>query len=143
METKQKSKMKKAIVEHIMLWTTIFVSFVVILFLTVDYSMVMRMKGNTDLMSQYAARMMAIGKSEDEIATGLNGMRVNYFTSVTGSDITCTTTENGTFKVIFNVVGLYTDTNILTSRDSFTSTSAVFNELSTDEIECSLTLTKQ
>lgn len=143
METKQIKRMKKAIVDQIMLWTTVFVSFVVILFLVVDYSMVMRMQGNMELMSQYGARMTAIGKSETEIATQLNNMKVSYFGTISGGDIVCTTTTDGSYKIIFNITGLYTDTNILNPRDTLTSSSAVFNELTTDEVECNLTLTKQ
>ena len=140
---KIKTNMKKAVVDQILLWTVIFVSFVTILFLVIDYSMIMRVKGNADLMSQYSARMIAIGKTNDEIATQLNSMKLDYFATVAGTDISCTSSALGSYKVIFTVNGLYTDTHILNNRSTISSRSAVFNELSTDEIECTLTLNKQ
>lgn len=145
METKTNKikRFKKAVVDQILLWTIIFVSFVVILFTVVDYSMIMRTQGNIELMSQYGARMIAIDKTEGEIATELNGMRSSYFANIAGGDIVCTVTADGSYKTIFTITGLYIDTNILTARNNLTSTSAVFNESGSDRVSCTLTLTKQ
>ena len=85
--------MKKAVVDQILLWTVIFVSFVTMLFVVIDYSMIMRMKGNVDIMSQYSARMIAIGKTDAEIATQLNSMKLSYFSNIVASDISCTTSK--------------------------------------------------
>jgi len=143
MATKKIKKMTPAIVDQIMLWTVIFVSFVVILFLVIDYSMIMRIKGNLDLLSQYSARMIAIGTQKEDIVAQLNNIKLSYFTNIISDDITCVTSSTGTYQVIFNVNGLYDSTNILNPQNALSSKSVVFNEINSDEIECTLTLSKQ
>ncbi len=145
MEQKVKTKMVPAIIEQIMMWMIIFVSFVTLLFLVIDYSLVMRIKGNMDLLSEYGARMVSLGnKTDDEIATRLNTMKNDYFADISGNNIACTTDENaGTYQVIFNLNGSYVDTNILEPQNNMTSKRVVFNESSSGEIVCNLTLVKE
>ena len=143
MATKKIKKMTPAIVDQIMLWTVIFVSFVVILFLVIDYSMIMRIKGNLDLLSQYSARMMAIGTQKEDIVAQLNNIKLSYFADIVSDDITCITSNTGTYQIIFNVNGLYDSTNILNPQNALSSKSVVFNEINSDELECTLTLSKQ
>ena len=143
METKKVKKMVPAVIDQLMMWIVIFVSFVTILFFVIDYSMIMRIKGNIDLMSQYAARMISLGNTEDEVASSLNNIKINYFADISGGDIVCNTSATGTYQVIFNLTGLYVDTNILDQQNNILSKKVVFNEINSDEIECSLTLQKQ
>ena len=143
METKKVKKMVPAVIDQLMMWIMIFVSFVGILFLVIDYSLIMRIKGNIDLISQYSARMIALGKTEDETATAINNIKLSYFATVSGGSIVCTTDAIGTYQVIFNVTGSYVDTKILAQQNSLVSKKVVFNEVSSDEITCNLTLNKQ
>ena len=144
METKKVKKMVPAIIDQMMMWMIIFVGFVVLLFLVVDYSMVMKIKGNIDLMSEYSARMVSLGNTNDDIATKLNSMKLSYFSDIAGGDISCDTpVDSNAYQVIFNITGLYTDTNILDPQNSIISRRVVFNEIDSNTIECYLTLTKQ
>ncbi len=143
MENKQNIIMVPAIIEQIILWIVIFIGFVTFLFMVIDYGNVMRIKGNVDLMAEYGARMLSLGKTTDEVASGLNAIKIVYFAPISGGDITCTTTATGNYQMIFTVTGLYTDAKILNQQDAISSKKVVFNERNSDEIDCSLTLTKQ
>ena len=143
MEQKQKNKMIPALIDQVMMWMIIFVSFVVILFMVIDYSSIMRIKGNVDIMAEYAARMIALGKSEDEVATNLNNMKNSYFANISGANISCSSSTTETYQVIFNITGLYDDVKVLNIQNDIASKRVVFNEVSSDQIECNLVLTKQ
>ena len=144
MATKKVKKMIPAMIDQMMMWMIIFVSFVVLLFLVVDYSMVMKIKGNIDLMTEYSARMISLGNTHDDIAIKLNNMKLSYFADIAGADISCDApVDSGSYQVIFNITGLYDDTNILNPQNSIQSKRVVFNEIDSTKIECYLTLTKQ
>ncbi len=135
--------MVPAIIEQIILWIVLFVSFITFFFMVIDYGNIMRIKGNVDLMAEYGARMVGLGKTSQEIAQSLNNIKSDYFATITEDDIECTTTASGNYQAIFTARGLYTDTKILEQRGDIASKKVVFNERSSDEIDCSLTLTKQ
>jgi len=138
---KQKNNMKPAIVDQILLWLVLLVGFVTLLFITIDYSSVMRLKNNNDTLAQQGARMIALGKTNDEVAESLNNIKNIYYADVSGGDITCVEVTATSYQVIFNVVSTYTDARILTISDSIFSKVAVFNESDSNEITCTLTMT--
>jgi Flp pilus assembly protein TadG len=143
MKNKTDVIMIPAVIEMVILWMVLFVSFVIFLFMVIDYGSIMRVKGNVDLLAEYGARMLSLGKTPDEVASGLNNIKNVYFASIGDGDIICSSTATGNYQVIFTVTGLYTDTKILTQRDAIVSKRVVFNERSSDETNCVLTLTKQ
>ncbi len=138
---KQKNNMKPAVVDQILLWLVLLVGFVTLLFITIDYSSVMRLKNNNDTLAQQGARMIALGKTNDEVAESLNNIKNIYYSDVSGEDITCVEVTATSYQVIFNVVSTYTDARILTISDSIFSKVAVFNESDSNEITCTLTMT--
>ncbi|MEA3553646.1 MAG: hypothetical protein U9R39_04470 [Campylobacterota bacterium] len=143
MEQNKINRMVKAYIDQILMWLIIFIGFVTFLFLVIDYSSVMRIKGNLDLMSEYGARMVALDESTTDIADKLNNMKSPYFASIDAIDITCATTTSGTYQVIFNIYTSYDDTKVLDPVTNMQSRRVVFNDRGSDEIECDLTLIKQ
>ncbi|NQY94730.1 MAG: hypothetical protein HRT43_11230 [Campylobacteraceae bacterium] len=142
MESKKlKSNMKTAIVDQILLWVVLLVGFVTLLFITVDYSAVMRLKNNNDTLAQQGARLIALGKTNDEVAESLNNIKNVFYADISGGDITCEEVTATSYQVIFNVISTYDDAKILTISDSIYAKVAVFNESNSNEITCTLTMT--
>lgn len=139
----ENKRMVPAVIEQIILWIVLFISFVSFLFMVIDYGNIMRVKGNIDLMAEYGARMFALGKTTDEVAASLNNIKINYFAPIDGDTIECTQTENGNYQILFTVSGGYDEVKVLEKKDDIISKKVVFNERNSNEIDCSLTLTKQ
>ena len=133
--------MKTAIVDQILLWVVLLVGFVTLLFITVDYSAVMRLKNNNDTLAQQGARLIALCKTNDEVADSLNNIKNVFYADVSGGDITCEEVTATSYQVIFNVISTYDDAKILTISDSIYAKVAVFNESNSNEITCTLTMT--
>lgn len=132
--------MKPAIVDQILLWMVLVIGFVTLLFITVDYSVIIRLKSNNDTLAQQGVRMMALGKTADETATVLNNIKVPQYADVAGADIVCDEVVDTSHQVTFTVNSTYTDARILTFNDTITSTTASFNETNSNEITCTLTM---
>jgi len=137
---KQKNNMKPAIVDQILLWMVILIGFVTLLFLTVDYSTLMRLKSNNDTLAQQGARMISLGRTNDEVADSLNNIRNPYYALIAGDDISCVEVTATNYQVIFNVSSTYSDTKILTFNDTIFSKAAAFNDTNSNEITCTLAL---
>lgn len=136
--------MVSAYIEQVLMWLVIFVGFVTFLFFVIDYSNVMRIKGNMDLMTEYAANMVALGKTDDEIVERINDMKSGYFAdAVVGSGL-CTTDSTPSsaeeYQIIFTITGSYLDTKVLNPVNSIVTRRVVFNDISSDKIDCSLTI---
>lgn len=142
MQTKiQKNNFKPAVVDQILLWLVIFVAFITLLFMTIDYSAVMRLKGNTDTLAQIGARMIALGRTTDEVATSLNNIKSKYYANISGGDIVCNEVVATTYQVVFNITSKYTNAKVLTVANDIESKVASFNESNANEITCTLVLT--
>ena len=132
---------KKAVVDQIILWIVLFIAFVGFLFFVIEYANAVKVKDNTDAIADYTARMVALGRSEDDIATGINeNIKDDYFNDVSGGSIVCvedTTTSN--YQVVVNIKTTLTN-DFLTSSNVHSRT-VVFNEVSEFKKECDLTLT--
>ena len=132
---------KKAYVEQVLLWMVIFISFVGILFFVIDYSNVAKVKENTDSISDYTAKMIALSKGEIDIVDGINKIKGDYVVMITESDLICTedsTTLN--HQVIVNIYATVNNRFLPESNNNIHSRTVVFNESSEIEKECSLTL---
>jgi len=136
----QKSSMKPAIVDEILLWTVLIVGFATLLFITTDYASILRLKSNNDALAQQGARMKALGRTDDEIATSLNNIRNVYYAQIAEDDISCVEVVDTSYQVVFNVNSAYTNTKILTFDDLIYAKAAAFNETNSNEITCTLTL---
>ena len=137
---KLKNKMRNAVVDQILLWMVLLIGFVTLLFVTIDYSKVMRLKGNNDSLAQQGARLIALGRDTTEVAESLNNIKNLYYANIIADDIVCDEIVATNYQVIFNVVSTYNDTKVLTFADSIHSKVAVFNETNSNEITCTLTL---
>ncbi len=136
----QKNNMKPAVVDQILLWMVIFIAFVTLLFITVDYAALIRLKSNNDALAQQGARMIALGRTVDETANSLNNIRSSYYSEIAEADISCVEVVATDYQVIFNVISAYSDTTILTFNDDIHARAATFNETTANEITCTLNL---
>ena len=137
-----KANMKKAVVDQIMLYMVLFTAFVSSLFLVIDYSAIMRVDSSNDTLAQYGARLKGLGIDDSEIIENLNRIKNNYFAEIVDHDLDCETDDKiENYRVIFNVESTYKDSHVLTIKD-ITSTMSAFNEMSSSQITCTLTLEK-
>jgi hypothetical protein len=142
---KQKNKntrLKRGSVELIILWIFIFVSFVSIFFLIIDYGNIMRIKGNLDMMGDYAARKISIGENSSNIIESLNNMKSSYFSTILNNDLVCENTGINNNQVVLIINGEYLDTKVLNVQNNIIIKKVVYNEISSEELECTLDLKK-
>ncbi|PHS57982.1 MAG: hypothetical protein COB17_04600 [Sulfurimonas sp.] len=137
---KLKNNMREAVIDQILLWMVLLIGFVSLLFITIDYSTIIRLKSNNDTLAQQAARLVALGRDTDMIADSLNNIKNKYYANISAEDIICAEVNDITYQVIFNVVSTYTNTKVLTFDDSIYSRVVVFNEVNSNEVTCTLTL---
>lgn len=139
-KTKQ-TNMKKAVVDQIILWIMLFLCFVGFLFFVIDYSNAIKVKDNTDALGDYIARMVALDSSLEDITTGANKIKDDYFSDILSENVICmidTTKPN--HQVIVNVYTTLTNGFLPLGENNVHSKVVVFNESSDFEIECNLTL---
>ena len=135
--------MKDAIVENIILWVILFVSFATLLFFSVEYSTSLRVIDKANALSDYGARAVSLGKSDSEVVDGLNQIKGDSFNTITTGNLTCTEnvgTEN--YQVEFNTYTTY-ENNFLTNQgtNNIRGKRVVFNEVSSTEKVCNLYIT--
>jgi len=132
--------MKKAVIDQIMVWMLVFVSFVTLFYLSMDYYKLLKTKESCDTMSNYGARMKALGKSNDTIAGELNKRKSNLMDTINATDIICREDiTDQKYQVVFRIM---MDLNTTTFQDKqIQSVSSAFNELTSSNIECNLTIT--
>lgn len=132
--------MKRAFVDQIVLWITGFVFFVILLFMTIEYAQALRVKENLDAISNYGARMAALGKTNEEMAIGLNKVRLGMFSEILPSDIICASNTAQNYQAIFVAKTTYENDFLENKEDNVNSKTIFFNESSSDEIVCELEL---
>jgi len=132
--------MRKAVIDQIMVWILVFVSFITIFFLTIDYYTLLKTKETCDNMSSYGARMVALGKSYSNITEELNNRKSNMMNDINDTDIICSKdTSKTNYQVVFSI---NMDLNTNTFKDKhINSVSSAFNEIDSSDIECNLTIT--
>jgi len=139
---KKNSNMKDAIVENILLWMIMFIGFVSLFFMILDYSKILRVKDNMSSLSDYGSRMIALDKNESDIISGLNNLKSNTVVDIVAADLVCNTdagTDN--YQAIFNTQTTYTNSVFTTGgANNIVSSSVVFNEVNSSQIECTLTI---
>lgn len=133
--------MKSAVVDQILLWMVMIIAFATLLFIIVDYSAIVRLKSNNDVIAQIGARMVSLGRTNTQVASSLNNIKSKYYATINADDIVCTEVAATTYQVVFTVTSTFTNTKVLTFNDTILARVATFNEQSGNEITCSLTLT--
>jgi hypothetical protein len=130
--------MKKAIVDQVLLWIVIFISFITIFFFIVDYYSVVKLKDKSDLLVQYSVRMIALNKTTDEVVTGLNSIKSDYLNTISSEDLVCSIITNGEYKV--KVTSWIDIDNIILEDVNMSASASSFNEASSSNISCTLNL---
>ncbi len=137
--------MRSAIVDHILLWIVLFVAFVTIFFMVLDYSIVIKAKENCASISNFAARVVAIegiddNDDDDKVIARVNSIKGDYFADATTADLVCTDLGTTNYQIIFNTQ--LTLTNRFLPDSTVSESVGVYNENSSADISCTLTLHK-
>jgi hypothetical protein len=134
--------MKKAAIDQVFVWILLFVSFVTIFFLILDYYILVKAMDKSDQMAQYGARMKALGKTDEEIVSGLNEIRGGVFNAIDESDLTCTQLGVQEYKIAFNIKVNFPN-KFVSDGKSINAIGISFNEMGSFDQECTLTVSKQ
>ena len=137
---KSKPILKKGVVDQILLWMVMFISFITILFLVLDYYKVIKTKDRVDTVTNYGVRMKALGKEDDDIVSGINNIKSDFFDTVAVGDLSCNDDDTTTgYQVTFTANITYNNM-FLSEFESINSKASAFNEVSNHNIECTLIL---
>lgn len=130
---------RKAAIDQILVWFFLLIIFAQIFFFVIEYSTAVRVKENISFLADYGARMAAFGKTSDEIATGMNNIKIDSIQTITAGNISCSNTSNNNFQVTFTVSTTYVSGFI--SNNTISQKSAALNEINSDQVDCTLTVT--
>jgi len=130
--------MRKAVVDKILLFLVLFLAFASIFFMVIDYYVILKVKDNSDTLTNYAVRMKALGKEESDIITKLN--EFGFFSEIKDIDLNCIEQENGKYIVVFSSSTTVNNNRFFSSSDEIFSRAASFNEVNSSDINCTLSL---
>jgi len=133
-----KKNYKNGLIDQIMLWMVVFVSFVILFFIVIDYYKVVKAKDNCDTMANYAVRMKALGRDDSSIVDGLNNLKSQYFDTIEEADISCSETSDNKYKVKYQINATILTTTF--NNKEVHSYASAFNETQALSIDCNLTL---
>jgi Flp pilus assembly protein TadG len=128
-------------IDQILMFTIIFVNFVFLFFLVIDYANTSRIKANTHTIAHYGARMIGLGYGTTTIAEGMNNLKIDYFATINAADITCDTLVSNNRQSIFIVNATYDNQLILSGVSDIQTKQVAYNQESAADEECTLTLT--
>ncbi len=135
--------MRRAVIDQMMLWIVLFIAFVTIFFMVIDYYMVMKTKDRCDALANYGVRMKALGREDATVVDGLNNIKNSYFQTVELADIECNEdTTLSDYQTIFRVDVTFNNM-FLSGAEKITSSASAFNEVSDSHIDCNVTLNVQ
>lgn len=131
--------MRNGVIDQILLWIVLFISFVTIFLMVIDYYIVIKIKDKCESLSNYGSRMKALGKDAAEIVSGLNIVKGDYFSTILESNLTCTPTGTSNYIVSFST-NIFISNKFLSSNEKIYTHAATYNEVNAIDINCSLNL---
>ncbi len=135
--------MRNAIIDQILLWLVLFISFVTMFLMVIDYYLVLKTKDRCDTLANYGVRMKALGRDDETIVIGLNNIKNSYFETITIDDLHCEEdSEDIDYQIVFEITTTFNNM-FLSNGELIKSKTASFNEVSDSHIECSLILRVQ
>ncbi|MCK5110296.1 MAG: hypothetical protein KAQ94_02160 [Arcobacteraceae bacterium] len=134
--------MRKAVIDQILLWIVLFVSFVTIFYFVIDYYNIIKAKDKCDALANYGVRMKALGKSDSDIVIGLNSLKGSYFATIYDANLTCTALATEQYQVIFTT-NITFKNQFLEDGEKIYSIATAFNEVSSTDQNCTLDLSTQ
>lgn len=137
-ENKKNHSMKDAYVEQVIIWMFLFVAFTSLLFFSINYSTIIRVQDNMNSLSDYGARRVSVNGSGVDIIADLNNMRHGSIKAIIASDLVCTPVTDNLSKVIF--ITETVDTSFQFVNEKLVSRKAVFNEVNSNTVTCTLTI---
>lgn len=147
-------RMKPAYIEQMLMWMTIFVSFVWLFFFVLHYATAVKLNENMDAMSNYAAKYVSLLTTQTNLEitndatliSGLNNMKLKLIGDISAGEINCvvatSSPENENSQSIFIIQGTY-NKGFLKNRgeNNMVSKSVVYNQSNSAQITCTLTVT--
>jgi hypothetical protein len=135
--------MRRAVIDQILLWIVLFIAFITMFFMVINYYMVMKTKDRCDTLANYGVRMKALGRDNDDIVNGLNNITNNYFKEITTDDMECVedATQND-YQTVFKVDTTFKNI-FLDNNERVASKASTFNEVNSSHIDCNITLEVQ
>jgi len=126
--------------EQMLLWIIIFISFVGMFLMVIDYYMVLKTKDRCDTFANYGVRMKSLGKDDSSIVDGLNTIKNSYFENILIDDLNCVEdNSNLEYQVVFNVQTTFQNM-FLSNGELIVAKTAAFNEINNLNISCNLLL---
>lgn len=134
----QKINMKKGAIDQAIAWLLLFVSFIVVFYFIIDYSRVSTFRDEITTISNLGARIIAVGGTEDDVVARVNEVKSGLIADATAGNLTCNNLGTNNFRIVFTTeVSIDSDIvpdNLLSNRVG------VFNEVNSDDIDCTLQL---
>ncbi|MEA3228026.1 MAG: hypothetical protein U9P38_03020 [Campylobacterota bacterium] len=132
--------MRDAIIDQMLLWIVLFIGFVGIFLMVIDYYLVLKTKDRCDTFANYGVRMKALGRDEATIVTGLNNIKNSYFQTITVDDLSCVEDSSSLdYRIVFQTETTF-DNLFLSQGEMLRAKTASFNEVNSSNIECNLIL---
>ena len=137
-------QMKPAYIENILIWMVMFIGFVSLFFFVINYASIVKVKDNMNAMADYAANIKATDETitDVELITNLNNMKANAVTTLVVGDIVCNSVTDtpATYQVSVSVqTAAGTEYKFYT--DQIVAKRVVFNEINSDTVTCTLSIT--
>jgi len=147
-------EMKPAYIEQMLMWMTIFVSFVWLFFFVLNYATAVRLSDNMDAMSKFAAKYVsslisqtnATITSDQNLIDSLNNIKLTKIATINPNQIVCVVAtaapENTNSQSIFTITGTY-NKGFLSGQgaNNMVSKSVVYNQNNAAQISCTLNIT--
>jgi hypothetical protein len=133
--------MRFGYIDQILMFLMLFINFVLLFFLVIDYSTIMNIKDNIDSMTYYGAKMVGLGRDTENIAEGLNRIKIDRFSTIIADDIECVELESENHQAIFHIHASYPSSLAGVDDTTFHSKEVNYNQMSSFDVECELTLT--
>lgn len=148
MEMKKRiAHMRRGVIDQILMMLLVFVFLVTMFFLIVDYSSIGKIQNQLDMLTREGSRLVSLGKDKEKIANLVNMMRTNYYAPITTDDIACNVDSTKTTNKVTFIVSapFYSKFEALGSDGNMviTSTSLSYNEFSSSEVNCTVTLARE
>lgn len=145
-KTIENKKMKPAYIENVIIWMVMLIGFATFFFFVIDYATIVRVKDNMDALSDYGARTVAVSGTDsttlDNLVTRFNAMTVSGMANIASGDLVCNSVTDTPprYQVIFNTQTAAGNT-VEFYNQQMVSTRAVFNEVDSQTVTCTLTVT--
>lgn len=144
--------LKQAAIENVLIWMLLFIGFIGIFFLIIDYATIVRIQDKMNELGDYAANRIANDGAIMDLTAEFNNRKVAAIQTFNANDVNttiiCSDVADGLYQVRFNIVT--TNNSYKFYNNPLSSSKVVFNNVyindanvanDSDSIECNLQIT--